>query len=237
MAIKMVLFDLDGTLLPMDQDVFVGAYFKGLCKKLAPLGYEPDKLVKGIWGGTEAMIKNNGAATNETVFWNFFAALFGEQVRNDEPTFADFYEHEFQAVQQVCGYDPAAAATVKRLQQAGVRVALATNPIFPAVATESRIGWAGLVPEDFEWITTYENIGYSKPNPAYYTYICERLGVSPEECLMVGNDVGDDMVAKTLGMRVFLLTDNLINKANVDISQFPHGGFADLNRFLDTVLK
>jgi len=31
----------------------------------------------------------------------------------------------------------------------GFRVALATNPIFPAIATEKRIRWAGLTPEDF----------------------------------------------------------------------------------------
>ena len=49
--IKVVLFDLDGTLLPMDQDEFVKAYFGGIAKKLAPYGYEPNKLVKSIWAG------------------------------------------------------------------------------------------------------------------------------------------------------------------------------------------
>ena len=39
--IKTVLFDLDGTLLPMDQDNFVKAYFKNLAIKLAPHGYDP----------------------------------------------------------------------------------------------------------------------------------------------------------------------------------------------------
>ena len=45
---------------------------------------------------------------------------------------------------------------------------------------------------------------------------------------MVGNDVNEDMVAGTLGMKVFLLTDCLINKENVDISQYPHGNYDDL---------
>ena len=35
MSLKMILFDLDGTLLPMDQDVFTESYFKLLCKKMA----------------------------------------------------------------------------------------------------------------------------------------------------------------------------------------------------------
>ena len=35
MNIKAVLFDLDGTLLPMDQDIFVKSYFGLLAKKLS----------------------------------------------------------------------------------------------------------------------------------------------------------------------------------------------------------
>ena len=49
MAIKAVLFDLDGTLVPMDQDVFVGDYFKRISTRLAPYGYEPKELVQTIW--------------------------------------------------------------------------------------------------------------------------------------------------------------------------------------------
>lgn len=236
MSIKAVLFDLDGTLLPMDQDVFVRAYFGGLAKRLAPLGYEPEKLIDAVWKGTVAMIKNDGKATNETVFWNTFAGIFGEKVREDEPHFEEFYKTDFQAVRQVCGFAPQADKTVKFLREKGVRVVLATNPIFPAIATESRIRWAGLEQTDFELYTTYENSRFSKPNPAYYTEILRQLGLSPEECVMVGNDVGDDMVAQSLGLKVFLLTNHLINKTDTDISVFPHGGFAELKEYFESVI-
>ena len=118
----------------------------------------------------------------------------------------------------------------------GLRVVLVTNPLFPAVATESRIRWAGLEPEEFELYTTYENIGYCKPNPAYYAEILRRLELESSECLMVGNDVGEDMVAETLGMKVFLLTDCLINKNNADVSRWPHGEFEELLHYLWKVL-
>lgn len=109
---------------------------------------------------------------------------------------------------------------------------LATNPIFPAIATESRIRWAGLAPENFELYTTYENSRFCKPNPDYYRDILARCGLQPSECIMVGNDVGDDMVAKELGMQVFLLTDCLINPKNTDVSVYPHGSFQELKAFL-----
>ena len=121
---------------------------------------------------------------------------------------------------------------MRAIKEMGLRVALATNPIFPAVATESRIRWAGLEPEDFELYTTYESNGYCKPNPAYYREVAAKLGVDPAQCLMVGNDVEEDMeAAEQTGMRVFLLTDCLINRENRDISAYPHGSFSQLMVF------
>lgn len=229
---KTVLFDLDGTLLPLDQDVFVKAYFGGLGKKLAPLGYEPKKLIDGIWAGTGAMVKNDGSATNETVFWSCFSRLMGKDARVDEPVFEDFYRRDFQKVREVCGYDHRAAEIVSFLKDRGCRVALATNPLFPAIATESRIRWAGLEPGDFALVTTYENARHCKPNPDYYRDILESLGEVPENCIMVGNDVGEDMIAEKLGMQVFLLTDCLINGQDADISAYPQGSFPELLEFL-----
>lgn len=236
MSIKMILFDLDGTLLPMDQDVFVKTYFGMLAKKLATHGYEPEKLIQSIWSGTSAMIKNTGEKLNEEVFWDDFASYFGEKAKEDLPLFDAFYQNEFDEVQKVCGYNPQAAETLKRIKDAGFRVALATNPLFPSIATEKRIRWAGLSPNDFELYTTYENSRYCKPNLKYYQEIIEQLGVVPEECLMVGNDIGDDMVVTELGMQVFLLTDCLINKDNVDISVYSHGDFEQLSKYLDEML-
>lgn len=229
---KVVLFDLDGTLLPMDQDVFVKAYFGNLARKLAPYGYEPEKLIKSIWKGTYAMITNNGKISNEEAFWNYFASVYGEHCKKDLPLFDSFYQYEFDFIQQVCGYHPKAAETVKKIKNMGLRVALATNPIFPAIATQKRMKWAGLGPEMFELYTTYENSRFCKPNLAYYYDILDQMQVTPEECLMVGNDVEDDMVVRDIGMKVFLLTNDLINKENVDINQYPHGDYEDLLKYV-----
>ena len=233
MRLKMVLFDLDGTLLPMNQNVFVKKYFSLLAAKLSPYGYEPEKLIHAIWSGIAAMVKNDGAKTNEEAFWADFSMLFGEKAREDIPIFDEFYKNEFAGAKAACGFNPLAAAAIARVKEKGLRAALATNPIFPAVATENRIRWAGLSPDDFELYTTYENSCNCKPNPEYYKSVAARLGVKPEECLMVGNDVTEDMVAETVGMRVFLLTDCLINKNDMDISAYPQGSFADLLQFIE----
>ena len=233
MAITTVLFDLDGTLLPMDQILFVKTYLGLLAKKMAPHGYDPNALIDGVWKGTGAMIMNSGEKTNEEVFWDTFCSLVRADARKDEPLFRDFYEHEFAQVAAVCGFNPKAAETIALVKRKGFRVALATNPLFPAIATENRCRWAGLDPTDFELITTYEHYSHCKPNPDYYREVLDRLGVRAEECLMVGNDVGEDMMTRSLGMEVFLLTDCMINKNNEDISQYPHGSFDALMDYIE----
>lgn len=230
--ITAVLFDLDGTLLPMDNAVFTKGYFQLLAARLAPMGYEPQKLVDAVWAGTAAMVGNDGSQTNEQAFWKRFSEICGEKVLQDLPVFEDFYATDFQNAKAFCGFNPKAAETVHFVKEAGLRTILATNPIFPSIATESRIRWAGLKPEDFELYTTYENIGFCKPNPAYYQEILNRLHLAPEECLMVGNDVTEDMAAQTIGMKVFLLTDCIINKNGQDISVYPNGSFDTLLNFL-----
>jgi FMN phosphatase YigB (HAD superfamily) len=105
------------------------------------------------------------------------------------------------------------------------------------MATERRIAWAGLSTSDFELYTTYENSRFCKPNPDYYRDVMQKMGVCPEECLMVGNDVAEDMIAAALGARVFLLTDCLINSKNADISIYPRGSYNDLIAFIKNLSK
>jgi len=230
--IEAILFDLDGTLLPMDQDLFVAGYFKKLAVKVAHLGYEPKALQEGIWRGMAAMVKNDGSCSNADAFWDTFSGIFGRNTRVDEPVFEDFYRNEFNEAQSICGYTPMAKEVVDYAKSAGFRVGLATNPVFPEIATRNRARWAGVDVDDFELVTTYENIGLCKPNPKYYEEVCRRMNLSPSQCLMVGNDVGEDMVASSIGMSVFLVTDTMINKTGEDIEKYPHGGFPELLEYI-----
>ena len=235
MSVKTIMFDLDGTLLPMDQDVFIKEYFTGLAVKLAPYGYEPKKLMDAIYKGVAAMVANDGSCKNEEAFWRLFTSIYGEQAKQHEPVFLDFYKNEFQLVKNCCGFNKQAKEIVELCRAKGLQVVLATKPLFPSVATESRMRWAGLDKTDFDYFTVYENSSYCKPNPEYYIEIMHNIGAQPHECAMVGNDVAEDMIAKDLGMQVFLLTDDLINKENADISVYPNGSFEQLKSWIEAL--
>ena len=230
--IKAILFDLDGTLLPMDMDKFVEAYVGGMLRKMAPYGYDPKLLTSAVWQCTAAMVANHTATLNETIFWDVFYRVMGEDARKDEQVFLSYYQNEFHQLKAVCGHNPEALKTVRELQAMGYRTVLATNPVFPAIVTNTRLSWTGLDVSDFELITTYENSRRCKPNPAYYGDLLQTLNLKPEECIMVGNDTLEDLAAETIGIRVFLITDCLINRENKDISHIPHGSFPELMNYI-----
>ncbi len=237
MKIKAVLFDLDGTLLPMDQEKFFKEYFKLLATKLYPYGYDdPKKLVKVIWGGVNAVEMNDGSRLNENVFWDFFNKGFPASDIDQKGVLREFYLNEFQALKTVCGFDSEADKAVKAIAKKGLRMVVATKPIFPDEANISRIEWAGLDVNDFEYYTSYDKCTFCKPDVGYYKEIADRLNVLPEECLMVGNDVSEDMTAEKSGMKVFLLINCLINSENKDISCYNSGSFAELLEYIDTLI-
>jgi HAD superfamily hydrolase (TIGR01549 family) len=228
------IFDLDGTLLPMpSQEKFLDTYIKALSGKLISYGKDPKMLIKAVMAGTEFMIKNDGSITNEERFWQEFCHILGEDARQLEEVFDDFYRNEFALAKCTTSTHPLANQCIKLLKEKGYRVALATNPLFPRVATLTRMLWAGLDPEDFDLITTYENSSFSKPNLNYYTEVLSNIGKNPEECIMVGNDVTEDMCAAHLGMDTFLLKDCLICPEGRDISYLKQGGFDDLYQMIE----
>lgn len=235
---KNFLFDLDGTLLPMDMDNFIKLYFGSLCKRFAPvLEVAPDVLVNAVWKGTAAMTKNDNSVPNKEVFWKVASEACGMDLTPYIEQFDDYYLTEFIAAKQATSVNPYAQKCVELLKSKGKKLIAATNPIFPEVATLRRLNWAGVSPEQFDYITVYENSGYSKPNLEYFRMICDKCGIKPEESIMIGNDVDEDMCAAELGFDTYLVTDCVINRTGKDISALKQGTFAELYDFLVANVK
>ena len=157
MSIKAVLFDLDGTLLPLDQNEFINGYFKGLIQALLPLGIDPETLKTTVWQGTYAMIKNDGTKTNEEAFFSYFESVCKTDMDKFRTLADDYYATDYKRLIDITHPTPLAREAVRLAGANGRKVILATNPLFPEVAQHTRVCFAGLEPSDFELITTYES--------------------------------------------------------------------------------
>lgn len=230
---KAILFDMDGTLLPMDLEVFFQGYMAELSKAMAFTGVPAKQLVGAVWAGTKQMVLNNdGVRTNREVFWEHFCANTGLKTEDVEPATVTFYANEFHNTRSYAGENPLAVEAVRLAHEAAPIVILATNPLFPMEAQQARLSWIGLKAEDFDRVTAYADAHYSKPNPKYFLEICERHGISPEECLMVGNDEKEDMqTATSIGMDGYLVTDWVIRREECPWNGL-QGSFQELLAFL-----
>ncbi len=227
--IDTILFDLDGTLTPIDNEVFVSSYFGNVAKAFSH--YDTKKLLKDIMQATQMMITNDGSKTNNKAFWECFMGLgYNESIREE---FDSFYLNEFNNVSEHVDKNFSMRCYFDKLKELNYDIILATNPIFPLSASVSRLSWIGLSVDDFSYITTMDNSTYIKPKNGYYLEILNKTGKKAEQCIMVGNNTLDDMSAKEVGMEVFLLPKYIENKAEDDINIYPHGDFDDLLKYLD----
>ena len=203
-----VLFDLDGTLLEISLDSFFREYFSALGPMVAEAlgrGRDVRSGLDAVLEGTQAMSLPHPGATNREVFNARFHELTGADLDLDEyaQAFEQFYRNVFPSLRGTMGPKEGAREAVEVALDLGLKVAIATNPIFPRSAIEERIRWAGIDDLPVHLVTTYENMHAAKPNPAYFLETAELLGIEPLEALMVGDDRVLDMTAADVGMLTF----------------------------------
>jgi len=206
-----ILFDLDGTLLHFDQDEFAKEYFNLLGGRVAHL-VEPKQFTKQLLLSTNEMVKNlDQHKTNEQVFWEHFNENLTIPTQALMLIVEEFYTQDFAQIQRVTKRDSNVRKILQSVIAKGKNMVVATNPIFPMVAVKQRLEWAGVADMPFAHITSYEKCHFCKPNIEYYQEILAQLGCRPEECLMIGNDVEEDLAAGLIGIKTYLVTDNIIN--------------------------
>lgn len=201
-----ILFDLDGTLLDIDLRGFLDRYFRALAAASEPLlgdGLDGDTLMAAIQGATGRMMEPHSGRTNLAVFAEEFHAVTGLDFGAAWPLYEHFYAEVFPSLQGSSRPAIGAREAVDTALSLGLRVAIATNPIFPREAVDHRLAWAGLGDLGIEVITSYETMTACKPLPEYFVQTAAMLGIEPGDCMMVGDDRYLDMPAADTGMRTF----------------------------------
>lgn len=226
------LFDLDGTLLYVDMKLFEKLYFSTMSEALSDL-IEPKKLINNIWASTEVMIKNLEYKTNEEVFMEDFQGRIDGNIGIYLERFNKYYDEDFLKIKAVVLENKFIQEGIKVLKEKGYKVVIATNPLFPLKAIEHRIRWAGFEPSEFEYISHYENNHYCKPHIQYFEEILKDINKNATECMMVGNDVQEDLIAGKVGIKTFLINDFMIHRTEEEIVSDYIGSYEDFYKFVE----
>ena len=184
--IEFLLLDLDDTILD-----FHKAERIALSKTFRDFGLEPreevlelyHKINKWHWEQLEL-----GVMTRDQVLVGRFDRLFQELgMEVDAAACMKRYEHNLSIGHY---FLPGAEEAVKKLHEK-YRLFLVSNGT--ATVQHGRLTSAGLYPY-FEQVFISQNIGYNKPDKAYFDRCFERIpGFAPEKALMVGDSLTSDI--------------------------------------------
>jgi HAD superfamily hydrolase (TIGR01662 family) len=205
--LKAVLFDLDNTLILFEEVKFLSGYYPVLVARfndIFPDGQFAERLMKA----TVELRNNDGSQSNRELFLGAFCE--GLNVDRDDvwARFEKFFSLDFDIFKNVVTAAPGAGETFRHVKEHGLKIVVATNPIWPLSVQQKRVSWAGLGDVEIDLITHIDNMSYCKPQLGYFRQICRLIDVSPDECLMVGDDFANDMVAAIVGMKTYQTTDS-----------------------------
>lgn len=204
------VFDLYGTLTDIRTNERKSALWRRLNELYSSLGahYSPMELKKsyllmaqqiaeqiqaeGVRSYGESFL---GEADLTVVFQRLFHEKGVSCSREKAGLFANFYRMFSREKLKV--YD-GVKETLGRLRELGKRVFLLSNA--QSDFTRPEIELLGLT-DCFDGILISSEEGCRKPSPVFFRRLTERYGLTPENCLMIGNDVNTDIKgAKAVGM-------------------------------------
>jgi FMN phosphatase YigB (HAD superfamily) len=203
--IKAILFDLDGTLIDCDVNLFTRNYLNGLSKALSPF-IPPKKTLLTLLQASKEIENSDGLKINFERFEEIFFSATNQPREVINPIIDKFYETEFPKLKENFTVKPLARVLMKKTFNKDYKVVIATTPLLPEIAIVQRLKWAGVGEFPYDFITTIENCRTSKTLSSllYYEDILEKLDLPAESCLMVG-DEAKDMIAAKLGCITFLI--------------------------------
>lgn len=217
MQLRAVLFDLDGTLLQNDMDVFITHFLRRLAPHLTQYA-SPEQVVKAWQASMQSVMGHSDAGlTNQQIFDMQFYPRIGALQREVQRFVDVFYATSHRSLRNLVRPQPGARETIQAMRDAHLDIVIATNPIFPLTAIEQRLEWADLTDLEFRLITSAENMHSTKPATAYYQEIISALNYEPAECLMIGDDfINDIRPANRVGMRTYWVNTTTTTPPNFD---------------------
>ncbi len=234
-AVKGILFDLDGTLLQVEMKKFIPAYVAGLASCFEDVA---DRHLFGevMLASTMALLRNSeGSRSNEDLFLESLNRHLGIERELFNRRLQHYCDNGLLQLTPLVQPLDLSRRILERCFKRGLKVVLATNPVFPRAVIEARLQWGGLLDFPFELVTSYENCRYCKPHPGYFTDILDQVGLAAKECVMVGNDTDHDLSAHRAGMATFLVDTWVVDRGKGAYTADFRGGHLDLFRFVESL--
>lgn len=204
--VEAVFFDLDGTLIDIDIELFVAGYLNRLTEQMGAWA-DPARATRVLHQAVAAMFANRDPGrTLEAILHQVLLAELSMSSLDYRESLARFCRDGLDSLRPLVKGHPLSSRLLKVSRDRGWKIALATNPIFPRAVVDARLSWGDLASDEFHHVCSYETEHFCKPDPLFFEELLDRMQVPAEACLMIGNDVLHDLSASRVGIRTCLLT-------------------------------
>ncbi len=191
---EVALLDLDNTLIQNPDRQFALAFMKCIDEH-----FQKSLRISGVSSAFRKGIQKISSQVNTKTITHVMIDTISTEVQIESSIIGDvyleFYKTSFASLESNISSNPTAKPLLDYLLLQNKRIVIATNPLYPRTAIESRLHWGGLEEyiDKFILITNSDNMHVSKPNSAYYTEILQTINVHPSECIMVGDSIRNDI--------------------------------------------
>jgi len=207
--IEAVLLDLDNTLIHNPDHQFALAFMQCIDEHFQKyLGVKD--ISSGFRKGIKALSSQIHRNTNTKVMIETLVDETQLSLGKIQETYQSFYVESYPTLQH--HVSPVAKATnlIEYLFEHDMSLIIATNPLYPTIAIQQRLVWAGLEKylDNFTLVTSSDNMHTCKPNIGYYSEILDRIKLPAKQCLMIGDSLRNDIKpAKQLSMQTYHIAD------------------------------
>lgn len=206
---KLIIFDLDGTLVNTFDDLFLALESTLLAHQLPTV--TPETLLDHIHLGLESTVHavTNGAATSSMEI---------------AQTYEDHYRQRYHSNSYLY---PGVLMLLHQCQKRRQRLAVCTNKsTSDANALLDVLG----IKEYFSIIVGIDTLATSKPDPAPLNYILDAFNCSPSQAVFIGDSIIDAQCAKNAGVPFLLHRSGFGGEEALDFGYYQDcfGSYAEL---------
>lgn len=243
MEITTLLFDMDSTLIKVDEYSFSRRYFQ----LLHSLYFSEIDLREFYSTLTEitknVMLSKRPKELAIETFMLEMSSKFNQPADLIREKFMTFYQNDYNKLKKYIKPMRGVKKILKKSFELGFEVVIATTPVFPEIAIRKRMKWGKIDNYDYKFITHAENMYYSKPLKEYYEEILSKINKENSECLMIGNEFMGDIVGPSkIGIKTFYCPIPSVNEDYFDTPELKKfskiqptfsGKISDLYNLLD----
>ncbi len=188
LAVKVIMIDLDGTLLNTAEDLALSANL--MLKDLGMPEQSTATIGSYIGKGIQKLVKRTltGQLDGEPD-----SALFAKAL----PIYEKHYANNLSVNTRPY---PGVVEGIKAMQQIGFKLACITNKA--EAFTIPLLRSTGLF-DEFEIVLSGDSLPKKKPDPMPLLHICKHFGAHPHEALLIGDSLNDAIAARAAGCHVF----------------------------------